>query len=83
MIGPLRQIMPLLDPKLVRQWGLYGAIGAEVAGSVIGGLAVGYFLDKKLGISPVCTSAGLILGMGIATWRMLQLAKKLEKEEEP
>jgi ATP synthase protein I len=52
------------------------AIGLEFAGSVIGGLIVGHYLDEWLGTEPwlllVCTFGGL-LG---AVLRMVQLVAK-------
>ena len=37
---------------LLRRAGLYLGVAFELPGTVIGGLAVGYFLDEYLGTSP-------------------------------
>jgi len=37
---------------LVRRAGLYLGVAFELPGTIIGGLAVGYFLDQYLGSSP-------------------------------
>jgi F0F1-type ATP synthase assembly protein I len=37
---------------LVRRAGLYLGVAFELPGTIIGGLAVGYFLDRYLGSSP-------------------------------
>ena len=43
-------------------YGIYGAVGFQLAGSVIGGLMLGSWLDKKLGWTPWLTLTGLLIG---------------------
>lgn len=43
-------------------YAVYGAVGIQLAVSVIAGLLFGNYLDKKLGILPWLTVAGLMLG---------------------
>lgn len=43
-------------------FGIYGAVGFQLATTVIGGLLAGSWLDKKLGTLPWLTLTGIILG---------------------
>jgi F0F1-type ATP synthase assembly protein I len=52
------------------------AIGLEFSGSVIGGLALGYYLDEWLGTEPWLLLVGTFGGLGAAVLRMVQLLKK-------
>jgi F0F1-type ATP synthase assembly protein I len=71
------------DPFIVA-WGVYGAVGFQLAATVIGGLLLGQWLDKKWGTSPWLTLAGMIIGMvggfynliRIATWHQERKEKK-------
>ncbi|MDO8462323.1 MAG: AtpZ/AtpI family protein [Deltaproteobacteria bacterium] len=64
------------DPFLIA-FGVYGAVGFQLAISVIGGLLIGSTLDKKWGTDPWLTLTGLILGsvggfynlIRILTWK--------------
>ncbi len=48
--------------NLIVSWGIYGAIGFQLASMVVGGLLLGQWVDKKLGTTPWLTLTGLILG---------------------
>ena len=43
-------------------YGVYGAVGFQLATSVVGGLLLGGWLDKKWGTSPWLTVVGLLMG---------------------
>jgi len=43
-------------------FGLYGAIGFQLAAAVIAGLFIGQWIDQKLHTTPWLTILGLILG---------------------
>ena len=49
------------DPFIIA-FGIYGAVGFQLAATVIGGLFLGSWLDKKWGMLPWLTIIGLILG---------------------
>lgn len=49
------------DPFLTA-FGIYGAVGFQMAATVVGGLLFGGWLDKKWGTSPWFTLAGLTVG---------------------
>jgi F0F1-type ATP synthase assembly protein I len=55
--------------------GLYGAVGVELAGSVIVGLAIGHWLDKKIGSAPAFSLLGTILGTGLGIWNIFRILK--------
>lgn len=50
-----------MDPALIA-WGVYGAVGFQLAATVVGGLLLGLWLDKKYGLSPWMTLAGMFVG---------------------
>ncbi len=49
------------DPFLIA-FGVYGAVGFQLAATVIGGLLFGSWLDKKFGTDPWLTLVGILLG---------------------
>lgn len=52
---------PQGDPFLLA-WGVYGAVGFQLAATVIGGLLLGGWLDKRWGLTPWLTVVGLLIG---------------------
>jgi F0F1-type ATP synthase assembly protein I len=73
----------LLDRKLLRQLGLFGVMGSEVALCVVVLTVGGSFLDKAWHTSPAFTLVGMVLGCGIAGLRLAQVAKKFGRDERP
>ncbi len=49
------------DPFLIA-FGIYGGVGFQLAASVVGGLLLGGYADKRWGTSPWLTMTGLIFG---------------------
>ncbi|MFO1463110.1 MAG: AtpZ/AtpI family protein [bacterium] len=49
------------DPFLLA-FGIYGGVGFQLAASVVGGLLLGGYADKRWGTGPWLTMTGLILG---------------------
>ncbi len=43
-------------------FGIYGGVGFQLAGSVVGGLLIGNYFDKKWETAPWLAMTGLILG---------------------
>ncbi len=63
-------------------------IGWYVAVCIVGGVLIGLWLDRELGVSPALTLAGLALGLAAAGWggyRMLQqlFAAQQRRREQP
>jgi F0F1-type ATP synthase assembly protein I len=54
------------------------ALGLEFSGSVLGGLALGYYLDQWLETHPWLFLIGTFAGLGAALLRMMQLLKRFE-----
>ena len=64
-----------------RQIGLQmTALGLEFAGSVLGGLALGYYLDRWLGTEPWLLLLGTFGGMITAVSRILHLTRRFDKQ---
>lgn len=74
---------PQGDPMILA-WGIYGAVGIQLALTVVGGLLAGQWLDKKWDTSPWLTLAGMVIGMvggfynliRIATWNQARKEKR-------
>jgi F0F1-type ATP synthase assembly protein I len=54
---------------------LYGAVGVQLAASVVAGLVFGNYLDKKLHTSPWLALAGTILGTAGGFWNLVRILK--------
>ncbi len=74
------------DPFLLA-FGIYGAIGFQLATTVIGGMMLGGWLDKKWGTSPWLTVIGLALGSIGGFYNLIRLLtwnqNRKEKKNEP
>lgn len=53
--------------------GVYGAVGFQLAFSVIACLWFGNWLDEKLGTAPWLMFLGLILGSAAGFWNLIRL----------
>ncbi|MBI2081969.1 MAG: AtpZ/AtpI family protein [Deltaproteobacteria bacterium] len=62
-------------------WGIYGAIGFQLASMVIGGLLLGQWLDRKWGTMPWLTLIGLILGSIGGFYNLIRIATWKEKRK--
>ncbi|MBI2092062.1 MAG: AtpZ/AtpI family protein [Deltaproteobacteria bacterium] len=71
------------DPKnsTLYTFGLYGAVGIQLAASVVAGLAFGAWFDKKVGTSPWFALVGTILGAVGGIWNLVRILKWNEKKE--
>ncbi|OGQ23176.1 MAG: hypothetical protein A3I05_02765 [Deltaproteobacteria bacterium RIFCSPLOWO2_02_FULL_44_10] len=54
-------------------FGIYGAVGFQLAASVIVGLLGGAWIDKKIGSSPWLAVLGLTLGFVGGLWNMIRI----------
>ena len=63
-----------LDRETLINSGRYLALGFQIAGSIVGGLLVGYFLDDHLHTAPLftllLTIGGLIGAMRLLLWSL-------------
>jgi F0F1-type ATP synthase assembly protein I len=67
--------MPIkLDRDMLLKSSRMMAIGFELAGTVVGGLVLGYYLDRYAGTEPLftilCTIAGMAGGMRVLLWAL-------------
>jgi len=66
----------------LRRAGLYLGIAFELPGTIIGGLAVGYFLDKYLGSSPWLLLLCTVVAFAGAFLRLVRWAKFFANERD-
>jgi len=64
-----------LDPKLLASAGRFLALGFQIAGSIIGGLLLGWYADQYFGTEPLFTVV-LTLGAFYGAMRLLLWALK-------
>lgn len=69
---PKKSSKPGMDPALIA-WGIYGAVGFQLAATVVGGLLVGLWLDKKFNLSPWLTVAGMFVGSVGGFYNMIRV----------
>ena len=55
-------------------WGLAMTIGWELVVSVLGGVFVGQWLDKKFKTAPWLVIAGSLFGITVALYRIIKIA---------
>jgi len=73
-MGPPREKSPFLG------FAVYGAAGVQLAASVVAGLFIGDYIDKKAGTGPWITIAGLILGFAGGLINMLRIVKVVTRD---
>jgi len=69
------------DPRLTRRAIRLqmAGVGLEFAASVLGGLALGYFLDDWLGTAPLFLMLGVFGGLATSVIRLLRLSRRLDR----
>ena len=60
------------DPFILA-FGIYGAVGFQLAISVVAGLFLGQWVDGKLGTGPWLTLVGLILGSIAGFYNLIRI----------
>lgn len=60
-------------------YGIYGAVGIELALSVVGGALLGRYLDRRFGWEPWATVTGLVLGSVVGFYQLFRLLRYKEK----
>lgn len=67
--------MPAPDQKMLAKGGRFLALGFQIAGSVIGGMLLGWYADHYLGTEPILTIIFTIGGF-VGSMRLLLWAIK-------
>ncbi len=76
---------PKNEAELLAVLALVGQLGFIMAGSILGGLLAGVYLDRWLGSGPVLTIVLLLCGIGggfVAVYRLVMRAVGGETEQE-
>lgn len=61
-------------------FGIYGAVGFQLAATTVGGLWLGSWLDEKAHTSPWLTLLGLLLGASGGFLNLVRLLKWKDKQ---
>jgi len=70
----------LVDPKLMRFYGLMsGAVFTKIA-LMVGGFFLGTWIDKRLGTYPLFMLVLMLLGMSLGLWWIVRVATKNRDE---
>ena len=64
-------------------YGLYSVVGIQLAVSVVAGLFLGSYIDKKLGTAPWLTVIGLVLGSVGGFYNMFRIINWHKDRREP
>jgi F0F1-type ATP synthase assembly protein I len=67
--------MALLDPEMLAKGGRVLGLGFQIAGSIIGGLLLGWYTDRYFGTEPLFTTV-FTLGGFYGSMRLLLWALK-------
>lgn len=81
-IGDLPDKLPDDKTPFPRRAGLYLGVAFELPGTIIGGLAVGYFLDQYLGTSPWLLIALTAVAFAGAFARLVRWVKFFTRERD-
>lgn len=63
-------------------FGIYGAVGFQLAIAVVGGLYLGSLADKHFGSSPWLTLTGLIIGVTGGFYNLIRIMNWKQKRKE-
>lgn len=62
----------MVEPTLLRRAGQAIALGSQFSGFTLGGVVLGYFLDRWLGSGPLFLLVLALGGMMLGTWSLLR-----------
>lgn len=67
------------SPKRRLDWAIAATSGTFMVGSVIAGLIIGWWLDKRFGIDPIGKAIGVILGGTAGTVELVRMLLKVSR----
>lgn len=73
-------MIPKPDKDFLVSLSVYGAIGFQLAISVVAGVMAGRWLDMRWGVTPWLTIVGMLLGFGAGLWNLIRLLKWKDKD---
>lgn len=68
--------------SFVAAFGIYGAVGFQLAFAVIAGIYLGYLVDNYLGTSPWLTLVGMIVGVTGGFYNLIRIVNWNQKRRE-
>ncbi|MFN3422576.1 MAG: AtpZ/AtpI family protein [Armatimonadota bacterium] len=68
--GPMRRL----------DWAVAATSGTFMVGSVLAGLIIGWWLDKKFGIDPIGKAIGVILGGTAGTVELIRMLLRVSRQ---
>ena len=71
--------MSLNDRDWYITYGVYSAVGIQLAASVVGGLWLGSYLDSRFRTQPWLLLTGLIVGSVGGFWNLFTMVKWFER----
>lgn len=71
---------PRPDKDFLVTLSVYGAIGFQLAISVVVGVMAGRWLDARWATTPWLTIVGMLLGSGAGFWNLIRLMKWKDKD---
>jgi ATP synthase protein I len=61
-----------------RKWGIAMSVGAVLLSNILGGTALGYFMDKWFGTAPYLLVFGIVLGTVSAFISLYRIMQRLQ-----
>ena len=71
-----------MSDKQITAYAVYGAIGVQFAVSVVAGMMIGNYIDKKAGTLPWLTITGIVLGFIGGIVNLVRILKWFEKDRD-
>jgi len=64
----------MVERKDSKDWLRMAGLGMELTGAVVGGVAIGWWIDRQLGSSPKATLGGGLIGIVGGLYNLLKAA---------
>ncbi|MGH7830414.1 MAG: AtpZ/AtpI family protein [Candidatus Binatia bacterium] len=69
----MKETPPKKGDPFILALGVYGGVGFQLAASVVGGLLIGHYLDKRWDTSPWLAMTGLVIGSAGGFYNLLKI----------
>ena len=64
------------------QFGYYTAMVTQMAMAVVGGVVLGYYLDRRFDTSPILMILGTVLGMVVGIKNLIQMINYFKRKDQ-